>query len=571
MKLSTKIVSAFALVAIVPVVLTAILLYLYVDSGISETYDRRSQSAVGVARYLITDESARLENAASSLIAETDLVVAIIDWEQRSGDLDRFLRERLARGQFDFAVVRESSLNRKLIAAAEQFPLAPADINVVAAAAAAGYNGIIHLSADHRYPALVAITPIMFRGTLIGELAVGRLLADVVRPLPQIGGLAGVIAVYGRAPLFAFAEDTALVAAAGSIARIEAEQEIWQATLADRQFIVRTAPLVGLDGAPAASLLCIFDAADITAGRARLLQTFSAVAAAAILLALIVGYFVQRSLTRPLQEVAASAKSIAAGAAPERVHYFADDELGDLVGAINRLASDLKDTETRLRQTEQVAAWQLFARQTAHELKNFLMPVAASLAHLQRRADAGVVDRADIDHAVREVYTEIARMKNLLGAFSDFAKMPAPNLRGVNLRHVVERVAQSFADECAAGKLHCDLPPALELVNCDPDQIQQVLCNLVKNSFEAHASMVMIRLTQDNHRTTCEIIDDGDGVDLSRGIDPFTPLFTTKERGSGLGLAVCRRIIVDHGGDIAYAANVPRGTVFTFYLPREAA
>ncbi len=571
MKLASKFLTAFALVAIVPVVLTAILLYLYVESSTSESYARRSEATVRLTDFLISGELTRLDRAVTGAIAETDLVVAVIDWEKRNTDLEQLLRGRIARGDFDFAVISESSLNRSLTVVAEASQGATAVIDLEANFGGESLTGVIHTSGDGKHPALIARTPIMFRGTVIGELTAGRLLADALRPMREVGDLEAFIGAQGEQLVFVEAADTAIMNAAASIARIETQQEIWQASLGDRQFIVREAPLYGLDGKPAVSILYVFAADDITAARQHLLRTLAGIGTLAIVLALSAGYFLQRSLTRPLENVAESARRIASGNAPERVHYYADDEVGEVVAAINRLAEDLRDTEVRLRQSEQVAAWQLFARQTAHELKNFLMPVATSLSQLQRRVDAGECDRAAVETTIRDVYSEISRMKNLLGSFSEFARMPAPERRTVNLRHVIERTLLGFGTEVAGGKLHFETPPLMEAVSCDPDQIQQVLHNLVKNSFEAHASVVLIKAEQDERRTTLDVIDDGEGIDTSRGIDPFTPLFTTRERGSGLGLAICRRVIVDHGGEIAWMPNAPRGTVFTITLPRERA
>ncbi len=571
MKLAGKFLTAFALVAIVPVVLTAILLYLYVESSTSEAYARRSEGTVRLTDFLIGGELTKLDQAVTGAIAETDLVVAVIDWEKRAGDLEQLLRGRIARGDFDFAVISESSLNRSLTVVGETRQGAGAAIELKANFGGESLTGVIHLSADGKSSALVARTPIMFRGTVIGELAAGRLLADAIRPMREVGDLEALIGAQGEQLVFVEAADTALLNAAASIAQIETQQEIWQASLGKRQFIVREAPIYGVDGAPALSILYLFEAEEIAADRRHLMRTLTGIGTLAIVLALLAGYFVQRSLTRPLEHVAESARRIAAGSAPERVHYYAEDEVGEVVGAINRLAEDLRQTEVRLRQSEQVAAWQMFARQTAHELKNFLMPVATSLSQLQRRVDAGECDRAAVETTIRDVYAEISRMKNLLGSFSEFARMPAPERRAVNLRHVIERTLLGFGAEVAGGKLHFDTPPLIENIDCDAEQMQQVLHNLVKNSFEAHASMVLIKVEQDERKTSIDVIDDGEGIDTSRGIDPFTPLFTTKERGSGLGLAICRRIIVDHGGEIAWTPNAPRGTVFSITLPREKA
>jgi signal transduction histidine kinase len=100
---------------------------------------------------------------------------------------------------------------------------------------------------------------------------------------------------------------------------------------------------------------------------------------------------------------------------------------------------------------------------------------------------------------------------------------------------------------------------------CDPDQIREVLLNLIANSYQAAASVVQVKIEQDADGTWFRIIDDGKGV--AAGADPFAPLYSTKQNGSGLGLAITRRIVVDHGGEISFQDNPTGGAVFKFYLP----
>ena len=211
----------------------------------------------------------------------------------------------------------------------------------------------------------------------------------------------------------------------------------------------------------------------------------------------------------------------------------------------------------------------MFARQTAHEIRNFLMPLATTAAQLERWSQNDQIDRERTLEAANNIQIEILRMKNLLTAFSDFAKLPAPVFRKVDLKEMIAMVRDVFSDQLGSGLLHLEANGATTQFTCDPEQLLQVLVNLIKNSFEAGATAIELKVHSTDRKLHFEVCDDGAGIDKTRGIDPFTPLFTTKERGSGLGLAICRRIIADHGGDITFAANPTRGTTFTFYLPLE--
>ena len=196
------------------------------------------------------------------------------------------------------------------------------------------------------------------------------------------------------------------------------------------------------------------------------------------------------------------------------------------------------------------------------------MPVSTTAAQLQKWADAGVVDRARVEEAVRSIQIEVMRMKQLLTAFSDFAKLPQANFTRVVLETFVTDIKDLFAEQIANGHLHLHVEGDHAAMICDADQVRQVILNLVTNSYEANASVVEIKIYGAVDRLNFEISDDGEGIKIGPGIDPFTPLYTTKSRGSGLGLAICRRIIIDHGGDITYQNNPTGGTVFAFYLPQ---
>jgi two-component system nitrogen regulation sensor histidine kinase NtrY len=328
---------------------------------------------------------------------------------------------------------------------------------------------------------------------------------------------------------------------------------------------------MGLDGGVVAAIVYLFDQSELSAGKSRMVRIFVLLALSALLLSLLLGYFYSRSISRPVIEMSQAARQIASGAVPQKITYFADDEIGDLAAGINRLTDDLKSTEMKLRRSEQVAAWQMFARQTAHEIKNFLMPVSTTVSALQRVADAGLLDRARVDDAVRSIQVELMRMKQLLGAFVEFAKLPAPTFQRIRGSLLVDSLNDTFAEQLRDGHLHISVNGQLPTLECDSGQIRQVFLNLISNSFEANASVVEVKIVVDENKVSFEIADDGDGLKVASGLDPFTPMYTTKARGSGLGLAICRRIIVDHGGDITYQPNPTGGTVFTFYLPLERA
>lgn len=572
MRLAGKIISAFVSVSVLPLLLMSVLLYLYVNSNSEDFYVRQSHTALTAFRAHFDENLLRLEQDATELTLNSDFLVDALDLQKRGGELTGLLESHFARNEFQFAVVRMLQPPGQFKAFQDGLgPYVTAYQPGPAVGAGSSSSGVVRLSDQHAGSlAIVAIVPIVFRDEVAGELVVGTMLTTLVDrfSLGSADLAALLVSSHGQG-LFASSQDSLLRANLGQIAAVVNTDSIWQANLRDQEYFVRQSDLIDLNGQPVATLRYIFDQSDFVAGRSRLLRVFLALAAAAIALALLLGYFFQRALSRPIAEMADSARKIASGDVPERIHYFADDEIGDLVSGINRLSDDLRDVEIRLRAAEQVAAWQMFARQTAHEIRNFLMPLATTAAQLERWAQNDQVDRERTLEAARNIQIEILRMKNLLTAFSDFAKLPAPTFRKVQLQQLIAMVRDVFSEQLESGLIHLESNGAAATFSCDPEQLLQVLVNLIKNSFEAGASAIELKFHSTERKLHFEVCDDGAGIDKSRGIDPFTPLFTTKERGSGLGLAICRRIIVDHGGDITFAANPTRGTTFRFYLPLE--
>ena len=143
-------------------------------------------------------------------------------------------------------------------------------------------------------------------------------------------------------------------------------------------------------------------------------------------------------VTQPVEQLAAASRQVAAGNWNVRVEARSKDEFGELARAFNQMTQQLIEQRDRLVQSERVAAWRELARRLAHELKNPLFPLQITVENLLRARE---VDPAEFDEVFREssqtLLAELANMKTIIGRFSDFAKMPAPQLQAVNINEVV--------------------------------------------------------------------------------------------------------------------------------------
>ncbi len=232
---------------------------------------------------------------------------------------------------------------------------------------------------------------------------------------------------------------------------------------------------------------------------------------------------------------------------------------------------DVTGEEEMLRRTlraERLAAVGTLAAGLAHEVRNPLNSAALQLAVLERRIERGEpADRtAPIAHIIK---SEIDRLDRLVRDFLAFAK-PAPlDLRPVDVRALIQSVADLITPETEAARvrLTVELPPALPGASGDAERLRQVLLNLTRNAIEAlqgRDGQLTLRARVERGLLEIEVEDDGPG--FSNDLPVFDAFFTTKDQGTGLGLSLVHRIISDHGGTIRVASR-PGRTCFTFTLP----
>lgn len=293
------------------------------------------------------------------------------------------------------------------------------------------------------------------------------------------------------------------------------------------------------------------------------------VAGASGLLALLLGVVFSRRLSRPLEALAVAAAQVAAGARDTRVPEVGGPrEVGELTRAFNRMTGDLAEGEERLRKSERVAAWREIARRIAHEIKNPLAPIQMSIETLQR---VYARQHPDFDEIFQEsteaILEEVDRLKRIVTEFSSFARLPAPRLQPTDVSDLARHVLALYRDTHAGVTLALDGPEELE-ITADPDQLRQVLVNLVANALQAGAQRVEVGVRpREGGGAEVEVRDDGGGMDAATLGRLFTPYFTTKDEGTGLGLAIVQRIVEEHRGEIAVRSTPGQGTTFALTLP----
>ena len=234
----------------------------------------------------------------------------------------------------------------------------------------------------------------------------------------------------------------------------------------------------------------------------------------------------------------------------------------------------LEDT-TELLRAQKAAAWHEVARRVAHEIKNPLTPMGLSAERISR-----LIERLDLPPGPGRIVGECAAMitksvesvKTLVDEFSQFARFPSAQPVRSDLNQVVSGALAVFEGRLDGIQLRANLAPGLPPVNLDREQFQRVVVNLVDNAAEAMQDSLIKELhisTQPGAAETVELVveDTGCGIGPEDKEKLFLPFFSTKNRGTGVGLAIVSHIVAEHSGQIRVEDNQPLGARFTVELP----
>ena len=264
----------------------------------------------------------------------------------------------------------------------------------------------------------------------------------------------------------------------------------WTGDLRDAE-TVNAFPLKGEDGSLLGVLLVAHSRRDLVQFLYDIRTVAFTVGGAGILLAILVSIWMAARFTRPVEQLAEAARSVGAGNLDTHVDIPNTDELGELAEAFNTMTHEIVTQRERLVQAERVAAWRELARRLAHELKNPLFPLQITVENLLRSRD---LPPAEFDEIFQESTTtllaEIANLKTIIGRFSDFSKMPQPQLQRVQVNDLLRRIVTLHEPQFNAPgkppiKTQLALSDALPLIDADPDLLHRVFSNLVLNAMDA--------------------------------------------------------------------------------------
>lgn len=298
-----------------------------------------------------------------------------------------------------------------------------------------------------------------------------------------------------------------------------------------------------------------------------------------MVLAILLSSWVAARVTQPIVELAQAAHEVAGGNWEARVAVHGNDELSQLAESFNRMTAELLTQKQRLVQAERVAAWRELARRLAHDLKNPLFPLQITVENLIRAREQ---NPQQFDEVFREsaqtLLAELGNLKTIISRFSEFSKMPQPQLREISVNEVVSEVAQLFKAQLEVpgrAPIVCrlELDQNLGPIRADPELLHRALSNLVLNAMDAMPSggTLTLRTGSSPRGVSIQVADTGSGLTPEERERVFTPYYTSKQHGTGLGLAIVQSIVSDHGGGITVHSETGRGSTFAIELPRNPA
>jgi signal transduction histidine kinase len=272
---------------------------------------------------------------------------------------------------------------------------------------------------------------------------------------------------------------------------------------------------------------------------------------------------------RPLNVLREHTKQIAGGDYARRTGIASRDEIGDLAREFDAMAAAIEEREHRLIRSERLATVGRMAAHITHEIRN---PLASLGLNVELLGDEVGPDNQEARKLVSSIGKEVDRLSDITETYLRFVRLPTPKLEREDLGALVTSVME-FAGgelELAGVTWNIEIEPGLPEVAADESQIRQALLNLVRNAKEAMPGGGSIRLSVSrtaDGQVRLVLADSGPGISPENLASIFEPFFSTKVKGTGLGLALVQQIVSEHGGRIEVDCPPGGGTAFAILLP----
>jgi nitrogen fixation/metabolism regulation signal transduction histidine kinase len=289
------------------------------------------------------------------------------------------------------------------------------------------------------------------------------------------------------------------------------------------------------------------------------------------LIAGVIALFITNKITQSFSVIGDKMREITLGKTNEKIIWNKNDEIGELVKQYNKMVHQLEESAEALARSEREGAWREMARQVAHEIKNPLTPMKLSIQYLQRAIDSNQVNVKELTAGVANTLIEqIDHLSKIAADFSQFANIGNKKIELVDLHQVIGILVDLYGSN---PKVHIEWNKVFGSVvmKADKTHMNRVFTNLFTNAVDACQQKpvcnIKIDEVQNDGLITISVKDNGEGIPEEMRSKIFTPNFTTKTSGTGLGLAMTKSIVEQAKGNIWFETEEEKGTTFFVQLP----
>lgn len=266
-------------------------------------------------------------------------------------------------------------------------------------------------------------------------------------------------------------------------------------------------------------------------------------------------------ISSPIRQLTRATNAVAQGDLNVQLENKEKGELKELLDGFNAMTNELQKNQNDIAELERENAWKEMAKQVAHEIKNPLTPMKLSV---QQLVAAYNDKKSEFDEILKKlsqaILNQIENLSLIASEFSSFAKMPSLKLEEFDIIPVIKDTVHLFGEEEAKIKFTTDADKVI--VESDNSQIRRMLINLIRNSIQAKANGIVVKLFLEDKFVVIDVSDNGNGIAPANQNRIFEANFTTKDKGLGLGLKLIKRFLENTGGEISLVSSDLQGTLF---------
>jgi two-component system nitrogen regulation sensor histidine kinase NtrY len=291
-----------------------------------------------------------------------------------------------------------------------------------------------------------------------------------------------------------------------------------------------------------------------------------------IVITMSIAVIISSRLTSPLRMLSTGLASVELGKKSEHLSYDGHDEIGDMVKQYNRMVDEIEESANKLANSEREYAWREMAKQVAHEIKNPLTPMKLNIQQLYKSWRDGVPGfEKKFERFTKNQIEYIENLSSIASAFSSFAKMPGAKPEEVDLLEQIKTTLELFKNtDNVSFRLNWPHETRI-MVFIDKEHLNGIFSNLIKNGIQSmptgKAGLIKINLEIKGDKVIVSVSDNGTGIQDELKKNLFTPNFTTKSSGMGLGLSIVKKYVESANGKIWFESQLNKGSIFFVELP----